>query len=210
MIAPISTAIWQALAKPAAAVAGVFAIGLKWSQCFFMRKSQPWPRACSDNSTLTPCLRSGPSQAGPILCAARIGADCVRRFKFCFEIREIAVESRSITTNQRGSLPCVNLLSFSSSLSRRLPAACRTLHRAASPVLRQGPLWPMLSMKTSSRVPQSVALPGPQPAESSLVCRPATRATDPHLTLAARGRTKPTARTIRANRLGGPLHFACF
>jgi hypothetical protein len=56
-------------------------------------------------------------------------------------------------------------------------------------------------------VPRWADLPAPRPAGSSWACRPATRATDPHLKLAASRRPTPNSGTIRADRPGGPLHF---
>ncbi len=209
MNAPITAPVWQAFAKPAAVVAGAFAMRKVARHCFFAGKRQPSQGARNDSSTLTPSLRSGPSQAGPTPCAGRTGADCVSPVKICFEIRDIAVESAAITTNQRGSLPCASRLSFLPFSPCRWPVACRTPHRAVLRVPLRVPLWPTLSMKTSSRVPPSVALPALPLAGSSWACRPATRATDPQLDPAAFGQTKPSARTTRADRPGGPLRFAC-
>jgi hypothetical protein len=212
MNAPIIARRWQAFAKATPMVSGAFAMVKTLGHCREMGQGQHSPGPCSDDPSLTPFLRSGPSQAGPIfekwrLRAGQRGAVGAGRVNFCFEIADIAVESRAITTNQRGSLPCASRLSFSSFSRCRWPVACRTLHRAVLPVPLRAPLWPTLSMKTSSRVLPLVALPVPPPAGSSLACRPATRATDRHLDPAAFGRAKPTARTIRASRPGGPLRF---
>jgi hypothetical protein len=45
------------------------------------------------------------------------------------------------------------------------------------------------------------------PVASSLACRPATRATDRLIDLAALGQVHLTPRTIRADRPGGPFAF---
>ncbi len=215
MNAPIIVPCWQAFAKTAAVVSSTFAMIQMPRHCCDVGQRQHSLGPRSDDPSLTPSLRSGPSKAGPTfrqpaLGAGRKGADCADRAKICFEIRDIAVESVAITTNQRGSLSCANRLSFSPFFPCRWPAACRTPRRAGLPVPLQARLSPTHSMKTSSRVQRLVALPVLQPAGSKSACRPATRATDPLAYLAAFGRTTPPIRTIRASRPGGPLHFACF
>ena len=210
MNAPTTPTIWQAFAETLVVVRCAFAMCGCTRHCFCAGYWQHSLGARNYGSTLTPSLRSRPSQAGPTLCAGRMGADCVGPVKICFEIRDIAVESAAITTNQRGSLSCASRLSFSPFFPCRWPAACRTPRRAVLPVPLRAPLWPMRSTKTSLRVLPSVALPVPQPAGSNWACRPATRATEPHSNLTAFGRAKATARTIRADRPGGPLRFACF
>ena len=210
MNAPTDPVIWQASAQGAARVSDVIAMRGSARHCFKVGQGE---HSCSRrhySSTPTPSLRSGPSQAGPTLCAGRMGANCVGPVKICFEIRDIAVVSAALTTNQRGSLPCASRLSFSPFCPRRWPVACRTPRRVALPV-RQ----PVPSSLTQPRVTFLPALSSAGWRASLLVgsswaCRPATRATDPHLNSAAFGRTKPSARTIRADRPGGPLRFACF
>jgi hypothetical protein len=210
MNAPTAAPIWQAFAETGIVVRSTFAMRESAGHCFFAGHGQHGLGTRSDISTLTPSLRSGPSQAGPFPCLGRAGADCVSPVKICFEFRDIAVESAAITTNQRGSLPCANRLSFSPFFPLRWPVACRTLHRAVLPVPPLAPLSPTLSMRTSSQVRPSVALRALPPAGSSWACRPATRATEPHLDLAACGRAGPIARTTRARRPGGPLRFTGF
>ncbi len=207
MNAPITDPVWQPFANPSAVVAGVFAMSQVLRHCFPAGQKQNFFGARTDDPSLTPSLRSGPSQAGPTPSAGRNGADRMGAARICFEIRDIAVESSAITTNQRGSFPCASHLSFSPYFPLRSLAACRTPRRAGWPVPLRAPLWPMLSMKTSSPAPQSVALPVLQLAVSNWACRPATPATDPHLDLAACGRPTPPIRTIRADRPGGPLLF---
>lgn len=214
MNAPIIARRWQAFAKATPMVSGAFAMVKSLGHCCEMGQGQHSLCPCSDDPSLTPFLRSGPSQAGPIfesapLRAGQKAAAWTGWVNFCFEIAVIAVESPAITTNQRGSVPCVSRLSFSSFSPCRLPVACKTPRRAGLPVPPLAHLSPMRSMRTSSRVPPSVGLLVPPPAGSNSACRPATRAIEPYLELAAFGRAKPTARTIRASRPGGPLRFAC-
>jgi hypothetical protein len=209
MNAPTAPTIWQAFAETPLVVRGAFAMSETARHCFCAGRGQHSYGARNYSSTLTPSLRSGPSQAGPTPCARQKGADCVSAVKIRFEICDIAVESAAITTNQRGSLPCANRLSFSPFFPLRWPVACRTLHRVVWPVPPRAPLLPTRSMKTSSRVPPSVALPVPRHAASNWACRPATRATDPLASLAAFGRATSPIRTTRASRPGGLLRFAC-
>lgn len=220
MNAPIIAAHWQAFANTAAAVSRAFAMVEKARHCCVVDQDEHRLGPHSEDPALTPSQRSGPSLAGPTLRrlaagAGRKGADCVSRPSFCFEIRDIAVESAAITTNQRGSLPCASRLSFSPFFPRRWPAACRTPRRAGLPVQLRARLSPMPLMKTSSRVRPLAVLLVPQPAGSSWACRAVTRATKtwaakPQSDLAAFGLAISPIRTIRASRPGGPLHFACF
>jgi hypothetical protein len=200
MNAPTAHVIWQAFAQDAARVSDVFAMAGAARHCFKVGQGEHSCSRRNYSNTPTPSLRSGPSQAGPFPFAGR-GADCVRGVKFCFEIADIAVESAAITTNHRGSHPCASRLSFSHFSLRRWPVACRTPRRAGLRVPLRAPSLPMPPRVTCLPVPSSAALQALRPAASNLACRPVTRATD----LAAFGRFLPTARTIRANRPGGPL-----
>jgi hypothetical protein len=194
---------WQAFAHQWATVANGFAIASTGLHCF----SAGLRRLCHDLRKPTcypsPSLRSGPSQAGPILKLRRVNADCVRAARFCFESPRITVESRAITTNQRGSYTCASRFSCSPFLSFRWPVACRIPPRAAWPVPL--PVLPsrMRWTKTWLPVRRLAVLPAQQPAVSSWACRPAGRPTD----LTASGRAEPSSRTIRAIRPGGPFAF---
>lgn len=205
MKTPTLLRFWQAFAQAGIGVFKAFAIAGIPGHCFLAGHRQLGHDLRTTRCYPSPSLRSGPSQAGPTLPGSRVerglGAGCASWMKNCFEIRDIAVESGAITTNQRGSLTCASRLSFSLFSPRRWPVACRILHRAVLPVPLQARWSPMRWMKTWSPAPQSVVWPVSQPAASSLACRPATRATD----LAAFGRALPTPRTIRADRPGGPF-----
>jgi hypothetical protein len=156
----------------------------------------------------SPSLRSGPSQAGPILmfglCKSGRGADLKNRF----QIRELAVESGAIKTNLRGSSKCRSRLSSSPFLPCRWPDACRTLRPAAWPVQPLAHLSPMRWMKTCWPGQPSAALQVSPPAASSWACRPATRATERLTERAAFGRVHTTSRTIRDRIPGGLFAFA--
>jgi hypothetical protein len=184
MKTPTSPCFWQASAQAGSAVFRTFAIVGNARHCFFAGRRQLGHDLRSYRCYPSPSLRSGPSQAGPTLVGQRSGAGCASSMKNCFEIRDIAVESGAITTNQRGSLTCASRLSFSHFSPLRWLVACRILHRAGLPVPLLARLSPMRWMKTWSRAPRSAAWPVSRPAASSLACRPATRATD----LAAYGR----------------------
>jgi hypothetical protein len=157
----------------------------------------------------SPSLRSGPSQAGPILmfgpcksgpCKSGRRADLKNRF----QIRDLAVESDPITTNLRGSSKCRSRLSSSPFLPCRWPVACKTPRRAVRQGRQQGFWSPMRPMETCLPARSSVALQVSPPVASSWACRPATRATD----LTAFGRVHTTSRTIRDRLPGGPFAFA--
>lgn len=208
MIAPAILRNWQAFADGIPVVVLSFAMMDSARHCFHVRHRQPSHDLRNDRSTPSPSLRSGPSQAGPSQAGPSLYprgeyADCAGLAKICFESREIAVESAAITTNQRGSTPCASRLSFSSFSPRRWPAACRIPPHAGLPAPLRVPSSLMPRRVTSLPAPLSAVLPVPHPAGSSWACRPAAPATD----LTAFGRAKPTARTIRANRPGGPSSF---
>jgi len=206
MKTPTPRTLWQAFAQGGSGVLNAFAMTLRAHHCFCAGRRQ-LPYGLRNHCCYpSPSLRSGPSQAGPTL-SRRAGADCVSRIRNCFESRVISVESAAITTNQRGSIPCASRLSFSPFFQCHWLAACRTRHRAA--LLAQRPVRssPMPPRVTSSPAPSLAVLRVPQAAGSTSGFRPAVRPTD----LTAFGRTTttatPTARTIRADRPGGPLHF---
>ena len=204
MIAPVIPRNWQAFAHRRFGVLLLFAMVHSDRHCFHVRHRQPSHDLRTGRTTPSPSLRSGPSQAGPSLYPRGAIADCAGLAKICFESVEIAVESAAITTNQRGSIQCASRLSFSSFSPPRWPAACRIPPHAGLRVPLRVPSSPMPPKVTSLRAPSSAVLPVPHPAGSNSACRPAAPATD----LTAFGRAKPTARTIRANRPGGPLLFA--
>jgi hypothetical protein len=205
MKAPTPPPFWQASAQAEFGVFRTFAIVGNARHCFLAGRRQLGHDLRSYRCYPSPSLRSGPSQAGPTLVGQRSGAGCASRIKNCFEIRDIAVESGAITTNQRGSPTCASRLSFSFFSPLRWPAACRILHRAGLPAPLQAHLSPMRWMKTWSQVPRSVVWLVSQPAASSLACRPATPATKTLIDPAAYGRADLTPRTIRADRPGGPF-----
>ena len=200
---PTPHRFWHGFAHGPGVVCKAFAMTWQERHCFFAGQWQSGHGTRSQRCYPSPSLRSGPSQAGPILMhlASVPGDDCVGRLRNCFQIRDVAVESVAITTNQRGSTPCASRLSSLPFFPRPLPVACRTPQRAAWPARRQARLSPMRWTKTCwlvRRLAGWLVLP---PAASNLACRPATRATD----VTACGRVRPTTRTIRADRPGGPF-----
>jgi hypothetical protein len=207
MNSPRSLLIWQAFAQGLGDVFTAFAMQSAARHCFCAGHRQLGHDLRSHRCYPSPSLRSGPSQAGPTLVCQGTDHDCARRIKNCFESRDIAVESAAITTNKRGSFPCASRLSSSLFSRRPWRAACRTPHRAVWPVPSRARQLPMHSMKTSSRAPLWAGWLVQPPVASSWACRPAPRATEPLTDRAAYGRIKPTARTTRASRLGGPLLF---
>jgi hypothetical protein len=204
MKSPTLPALWQAFAQAVSVVPLTFAMRGNARHCFLVRlgPQHPDPRGCS--STLTPSLRSGPSQAGPsslLPGPTQAGAGCA---KICFEIADIALESAAITTNHRGSSPCVSRLSSLPFSPPRWPVACRTPRRAGLPVPLRALSSPMPPRATCLPALSSAALRASRPAASSLACRPVTQATDP----SACGRLPRSVGTIRASRPGGPFHSA--
>jgi hypothetical protein len=204
MKSPTSHCFWHGFAQTEAGVFIGFAMPQVARHCFCAGLRQQSHDLRSQRCYPSPSLRSGPSQAGPSLVRMLGHADCVSWIKNCFETRDIAVESASITTNQRGSNPCASRLSSSPFFPPRLRAVCRIPPRVAWPVLRPVRLSLMRLMKTSLPVPLWADWPELPHAASKSACRPATTATD----LTAFGRAEPTARTIRATRPGGPFLFA--
>ena len=206
MNSPTSSLVWQGSAQARAGVFAAFAMKATARHCFCAGQGQPSHDLRSQRYYPSPSLRSGPSQAGPILFGG-VAPSLIRSGssgnKICFEMRDIAVESAAITTNSRGSILCASRLSSSPFFPRPWPAACRTRRRAAWPARRQA-LWsPMRPTATCLPGPSLADLPVSRPAASRLACRPVTRATD----TAASGRFTPRSRTIRASRPGGP--FLC-
>lgn len=200
---PTPRPFWHGFAHGLGVVCKAFAMTWQARHCFRAGQWQSGHGTRSQRCYPSPSLRSGPSQAGPILMriASVPGDDCVGHNRNCFQIRDVAVESAAITTNQRGSTPCASRLSSLLFFPRPWPAACRTRRRAAWPARRLARLSPTLWTKTCwpvRRLAGWLVLP---PAASSLACRPATRATD----VTAFGRVQPTTRTIRADRPGGPF-----
>lgn len=175
----------------------------------FQNGAQRWPGVlCGPafcNGALALVSRTGRPEAVSIAPTRRGVANGVIYIKNCFESGVIAVKSAAITTNERGSSPCAIRLSSSLSFPRLSLAACRIPHRAGLPARLPVPLSPTRLMRTLSPVPPSAVWPVRPPAGSKSVCRPATRATDPYPDLSAFGRSKPPAKTIRANRPGGLL-----
>jgi hypothetical protein len=201
MNSPNPQTFWRTFAQGCAGVFIGFAMVASPRHCFLAGLRQSSLGLRSLRCYPSPSLRSGPSQAGPILMRGPGNADCVSRARNCFQIRDLAVESGAITTNLRGSSKCRSRLSSSPFFPHLCPVACRTPRPAAWQVPLLARWLPMHWMKTCWLVPQSAALPVSQPAVSSWACRPATRATD----VTAFGRVHLTPRTIRADRPGGPF-----
>lgn len=200
---PTPHRFWHGFAQGPGVLCKAFAMTGFARHCFGAGQWHSGHGARSQRCYPSPSLRSGPSQAGPILVrrAALLCGDCVRHIRNCFQIRDVAVESTAITTNQRGSTPCASRLSSSLFFPQPWPAACRTRRRAAWPA-RQPALWsPMLWTKTCWPVRRLAGWRVLPPAASSLACRPATRATD----VTVFGRVRTDTRTIRAARPGGPF-----
>jgi hypothetical protein len=201
MILPIIPQFWRPFAQGCAAVFIGFAMVASRRHCFRAGSRQSSHDLRSLRCYPSPSLRSGPSQAGPILMSGCVAADCGTSSRNCFQNRDIAVESAAITTNSRGRIQCGSRLSSSLFLSYRCPVVCRT-QRPAVPLVRpQAPLLRMRPTATCLPVRSSAGLRVLQPAVSNLACRPAIRATDS----TACGRREPTRRTIRASCPGGPF-----
>ncbi len=207
MISLTPKPVWRGFANRLVGVLNRFAMMAGGLHCFQAGHRQSSHDLRSHCSTPSPSHRSGPSQAGPTLCGWRVDADCASGARICFESLSVAVEFGAITTNQRGSPPCVSRFSCSPFLSFRWRVACRIPPRAASPVLLQGPSWPTRWTKTLSLAQRLAVLPVRPPAVSNWACRPAVRPTDIATDRAAFGRAEPSSRTIRASRLGGPFAF---
>ena len=203
MNSPMPQPFWRAFAQGCAGVFITFAMVASAIHCFRVGLRQSSHDLRSLRCYPSPSLRSGPSQAGPILMFGPCNAGCVTGVKNRFQIRDLAVESGAITTNLRGSSKCRSRLSSSPFFPPRWPVACRTLHRAVWQVRPQAPLSRTRPRMTCLPVRLSAVLPVSQPVASSWACRPATRATD----LTAFGRITPTPRTIRDTRPGGPFAF---
>ena len=188
MNAPTAPSIWQAFAQSAAGVPGRFAISGSGRHCFRagLGRQSLGPR--SHGSTLTPSLRSGPSQAGPVLLGIRSGAEGVRRAKPSFDVGAVATSFPAISRGQRSSCRRASRLSSAHFFPCRWPAEYVIPGCGLGQVQLLAPWSPL------------------QPSASGRTCRPALRATD----FAAFGRSKPAARLIRANCPGGPLFFARF
>lgn len=194
---------WHGFAHRRGAVFVAFAMGSAALHCFLAGLWHSSHGACSQRCYPSPSLRSGPSQAGPILVGGPVAAAGARRVKKGFEIRDIAVDSGAITTNLRGSSPCASRLSSLLFFPRPLRAACRIRPRAGWLVQRLARLSPMRWTKTCWPAPPWAVWRVSPPAELKWACRPAT----PAIELAASGRFEPTRRTIRAARPGGPFAF---
>ena len=199
---PTPHPLWHGFAHGLGVVFRTFAMGRLSRHCFSAGQGLSGHGARSQRCYPSPSLRSGPSQAGPILMRGP-SDDCAGRLRNCFQIRDVALESGAITTNHRGSIPCASRLSSSLFSLPLWPAACRTRRRAAWLARRLAPWSPMRWMKTCWPGPLWAAWPALQPVASSWACRPATQATD----LAAYGRFQLTRGTIRAARPGGPFAF---
>jgi hypothetical protein len=206
MNSPTLLCFWHGFAQAPGGVFRTFAIGASPRHCFPAGQRQSSRDLRSQRCYPSPSLRSGPSQAGPILVSGP-GHDCASGLRNCFEMPAIAVESAAITTNLRGSTQCRSRLSSLLFFPRPWPGACRTRRRAAWLARQLARLSPMRWMKTclpGQPLAAWLALP---PVASRSACRPATRATERLTERAAFGRALSTTGTIRAERLGGPFAF---
>ena len=205
MKSPTPQRFWHGFAHVPGVVCNMFAMTNSARHCLCAGQWQSGHGTRSQRCYPSPSLRSGPSQAGPILLRGGSvpGDSCVGPWRNCFQIRDFAVESAAITTTQRGSTPCASRLSSSLFFPRLWPAACRTQRRAAWPARRLALLSPTLWTKTCWPARRWAGWRVSPPAASSWACRPATRATD----VTASGRVHTTSGTIRATRPGGPFAF---
>jgi hypothetical protein len=209
MNSPRSQSFWRAFAQGCVAVLIRFAMVASTRHCFWARHRQSSHDLRSLRCYPSPSLRSGPSQAGPILMCDPCNPDCASIARNRFQICDIAVESGSITTNLRGSTKCRSRLSSSVFFPCRLPVACRIPRLAAWQALRPVRLSPMQPTAIFLLAQSSAALRASPRAASSWACRPATRATerltDPVVHLGGPYQRKgPSGR----NAPGGPFSFA--
>lgn len=122
---------------------------------------------------------SGPVWAGPFskIMEGGLRHSCARYvidafFRYAFSV--LAVESRAITTNNRGrTSSCIKPLSLWPSFRCRLPAVCKTPHRAVWQALRRVRLLPILPTTAPSPARLSADWPVRRPAASTSACRPA-------------------------------------
>ena len=125
-------------------------------------------------------LRSGPSGVGPAFrkTPARETAALRRALwitkNFLFPSTGNAITLISIKTPTRGRTSCTRPSPSSPFSPCRWPAAWKIPQRAVWPALPVGPSLPMHSTATPLPALSSAALPGPLPAASTSVCRPAT------------------------------------
>ena len=128
----------------------------------------PFPSPWSDPAWVGPFFQTAVPAFG------RSCAICVMPQSFWFVFAGLAVESSSITTNNRGrKSSCVKPFFFLHFFRCRWLAACKTLLRAGLRVLRQGRLWPTLPITTPLPVRLLAVWRGLRPAASMWVCRPA-------------------------------------
>ena len=134
---------------------------------------------CGQDCYPFPSPWSGPAGVGPFFrkLLRAIGhsrAICVRGCFLWFDFAELAVESASITTNNRGRIKtCVKRSSFLRFLQLRWLAVCKTRPAVALPGRLPVPHLPILP--TTTRLPARllVVWRGQQPAASTSACRPA-------------------------------------
>ena len=199
MISPRPQTFWRAFAQGFAGVFISFAMVASPRHASPAGRRQPSHGLRSLRCYPSPSLRSGPSQAGPILMFGSCNSACAGNSRNRFQICDTAVKSGAITTTLRGSTKCRSRFSSSVSFPPSWPVACRILRRAAWPA-RLRALWSqMLWTKTCLPLQPSAVLPVSRPAGSSWACRAATTDTKP----AAFGRVRTTEKTIRADRPGG-------
>ena len=202
MISPILSPIRQAFAQGQTGVLNAFAMQILLGDCFPAGQSKRVFGLRCPSCYPSPSLRSGPSQAGPVP-LPKGGVRVSSKARNCFEIRDIPLESGSITTTQRGSSPCGSRLPSSPFSPRSLLDACRIRPRAGLQVPLAGRSSLTLWTKTCWPVPRSAALQVLPLAESSSACRPATPAIERLTERPAFGRTRSNQGATRAYCPGG-------
>ena len=137
---------------------------------------------------------SGPKRVGPIFSVQARRRRIAARVKTAvlgFDFAMIPVESPAITTNQRGSLRCVDLFSFLPCLPFRLPDAWMTRPRAGLAVQLRARFWPAPPTTMRLPVPSSAVLRVQPLARCLRRSAPATDLTAafaaPSITTASRG-----------------------
>lgn len=146
-----------------------------------------------------------PSRVRPFFSAARqADADAVSDGIFQCSFAADKLDSAAIITSDRGSQTCVDPSSSLPFSLCRLPAACRTRHRAGLQVRRPVRLSPMRPAAAPSMVRSSAVWPVLPPVASTWACRPATTNNLTAASAASPVRQGPTGQIARL----ALLHFA--
>ena len=166
---------WQQFAQPSGMGKAGFAPTRAVSQDAVMACEAGLPALAHLDCYPFPSPWPDPSRVRPFFSAARQGdADAVSDGIFQCSFAVDKLESAAIITSDRGSHTCVNPSFFLPFAPFRLPAACRTRHRAGLPVRRPARLSPMRPAAAPSMAQSSAALPVLPPVASTWACRPAT------------------------------------